>query len=149
MKDRTTVEHFLSWIAKPSFILFTLVFFNLVELSWRYGNPHHMLRWESQLRVSCLILIAASALLVRKEWGYLVAIILTSPTALEWIFGTLKVYNLLPGNPPQDWETPALFWRMVREYPMDFLPILLAATILMYALICLGFSMFRKRRVLP
>jgi len=135
---------------KPQFILCGLALCNFVAVPARFGALCFY-NWKYQLWFAFLLLVAASALWLKKWWSYLAAVFLSGAMVYGFVYGAFKVFGVIAKSPEEAemWGTHEDWWGFMANHPEEPLQILLAAVIFGFAMFYLIGLLRRRRPTLP
>lgn len=153
MKEQTkNLARLLRTIFDPKFILLCLALFYFLFIPFAYIPTNLCLyNWSDLWYAAFSILVAAFALWTGKFWGYVGAIVISSPMVYTFFNVLFKVYQVLPLTPEEAEMSgsPAEYWSFWRRYPEGLIHASFAMVILCYASLCFIRLMFRRRRISP
>lgn len=133
-------------LAIPQFVLFCIALYNLFDVPVRYGAtcPYN---YQDQFYYAFLLLVAASALLVGKWWSYLGAVLFCAYKIYFFVGVALLAFGVIRKS-PEDSLTSEDWIAFMSNNPDEYLQIILAALIAVFAVIGLVQLFLRNRRPL-
>ena len=148
-KQANKFQRVLQFAASPIFVLFCLSLYNLLDVPGRNASLCFY-NWSGEFYVAFSILLATSLLWVGKSWSNLVAVLACCSALYDFCYTALLYAGFLSPSSPNVDASELKFedWlRVMRQHPEEFLPAILAAVVLAFALYYLLRSVKQKRRV--
>ena len=146
IKDKSQI---LRFVANPKSILSILALLNLLAVPQRFTGLCFY-NWRDAFYLAFTILVAGIALLPAKWWGYIGALILSGTVIYDFGYVFLKVFGFIAKSSAEaeGYPTPEIWLNVMRLHPEEWVEVVLASAIFIYAAIYFGMLIFRKRRVL-